>query len=220
MVEFLSQTWKMFEIDFFKRENIIWAVTWGKSTMPDSIPSSKVVICRPKRSTLTKTEKAPHGIYNRYTYTIYTIYIYSIYTIKTGGAKRLKNTQTKLAERSDSRIHYHNWMRGGSGGGERPPRFAGGLGAARPQVAGGVRGGVPPPRHPCFLYFSYMFPKRFMLKMKINWNWLEKKDLEKPIGENVRILILIHSARSDLLKTPLNDEFHTRQNRKKIVKNR
>ena len=60
----------------------------------------------------------------------------------------------------------------------------------------------------------------FMLKMKINWNWLEKKDLEKPIGENVRILILIHSARLDLLKTPLNDEFHTRQNRKKIVKNR
>ena len=58
----------------------------------------------------------------------------------------------------------------------------------------------------------------FMLKMKINWNWLEKKDLEKPIGENFRILILIHLPEVDLLKTLLNDEFPSRQNFKKIKK--
>ena len=47
--------------------------------------------------------------------------------------------------------------------------------------------------------------------MKINWNWLEKKDLEKPIGENFRILILIHLPEVDLLKTMLNGKFPNRQ---------
>ena len=59
----------------------------------------------------------------------------------------------------------------------------------------------------------------FMLKMKIGWNWLEKKNLETPMSENFRILILIHLPEVDLLKTLLNDEFPSRQNQKKTLEN-
>ena len=65
----------------------------------------------------------------------------------------------------------------------------------------------------------FCFFLEFMLNMKMNWNWLEKKDLEKPIGENFHILILIHLPEVDLLKTLLNDKLSSRQIFKKIVKN-
>ena len=59
-----------------------------------------------------------------------------------------------------------------------------------------------------------------MLNMKINWNSLDKKDLDKTIGETNCILILIHLPEVDLLKTLLNDEFPSRQNFPKNTKKR